>query len=191
MSKIKFKDLHSRAKQYVLYGIFSVLIGICFLLTGLVPFSILGLFIGGFVVVIGIIQVVFAVRRRNTKREDDSVLGVTLILIGLILVMPGTSEVIYSLLPVMIAFLGVGIFIETIFRIAFRRKERSTTLWIKLPLSILLIAIGLVFFFVEALISYVVYVVGLIFVGFGSYGGIRSLSMENYDAEPEKIPDYE
>ena len=191
MIKIKFKDLHARAKQYVLYGIFSVLIGICFLLTGLVPFSILGLLIGGFVVAMGIVQVVFAIKRRNTKREDDSVLGVTLILIGLILMMPGTSEIIYSLLPVMISFLGIGILIETIFRLAFRRKERSTTLFVKLPLSIALITIGLLFFFIESLVVYVVYVVGVIFVGFGAYGGIRSLTMENYDAEPEKIPDYE
>ncbi|MBR7110287.1 MAG: DUF308 domain-containing protein [Clostridia bacterium] len=191
MNKKRFKDLPSRAKQYVLYSIFSVLIGLTFLLTGIVPFSILGLFIGGFVVAIGVVQVVFAVRRRNTKREDDSVLGITLILIGLILIMPGVKDVIYALLPVMISFLGVGILIETIFRLAFRRKERSTSLWIKFPLSVVLIALGIVFFLVESLIIYITYVVGLIFLGFGVYGGLRSLTMEDPDAEPENIPDYE
>ncbi len=191
MNKKRFKKLPSRAKQYVLYSIFSVLIGISFLLAGIVPFSILGLFIGGFVVAMGVVQVFFAVKRRNTKREDDSVLGITLILVGLILIMPGVKDVIYALLPVMIAFLGVGILIETIFRLIFKKKERSTSLWIKIPLSIVLIGLGIVFFLVESLIVYVTYVVGLIFLGFGVYGGLRSLTMEDPDVEPEKIPDYE
>lgn len=188
----KFSELCLKAKSKVLYGFFSVLIGICFILAQFVTFSIMSLFIGAFIAVIGIIQIVSVIKGRKDPPEDDSVLGITLLSIALITVMPGINDTLFALMPIMILLLGLGILIEGIFRVILKNKGKGKPIsfWLKLPVSLLLIAIGLLFFLVESIITYIMIVVGIIFIAFGLYGGIRSFSIQP-EPEFEKIPDYE
>ena len=70
------------------------------------------------------------------------------------------------------------------------KKDRDTSVILKFVVSLLLIALGVVFFLVESFNAYISLVTGIIFIGFSLYGGIRSLSIEP-EPELEKIPDYE
>ena len=188
----KFKNLCLKAKCKVLYGFFSVLIGICFILAQFVTFSIMSLFIGAFIATIGVIQIVSVIKVKKDPPEDDSVLGITLLTIALITVMPGINDTLFALMPIMMMLMGAGILIEGIFRVILKKKGKGKPIsfWLKLPVSIVLIAIGLLFFLVKSIIIFIMPVVGVIFIAFGTYGGIRSFSIQP-EPELEKIPDYE
>ena len=192
MNNKKFSDLCPKAKRNVLYAFFSTLIGICFILLYFFNISLLSVLIGLFLAIIGLVQIIYVMKNRKDPPEDDSVLGITFMTIGLLMVMPGINNSIFMLLPALISLFGLGILIETLFRIIFKKKkkDRDTSVVLKFVVSLLLIAIGVVFFLVESFNAYISLVTGIIFIGFSLYGGIRSLSIEP-ESEPEKIPDYE
>jgi uncharacterized membrane protein HdeD (DUF308 family) len=192
MIKIDLAKLNIKSRVNLAYACISFVLGICFILAEFFGFGVLGIIIGALIVVMGTIQVVQVIKDKRDVPQDDSVIGVTLILVGLITMMPGVNDLIFALMPFMISFFGGGILIDTAFRAIFKKKrfKKGASVFLKIPIALILIALGIIFFVNLELSIHVTLVTGTTFVGFSTYCAYRILSAEP-EIEPEKIPDYE
>ncbi len=192
MIKIDLAKLNIKSRVNLAYACISFVLGICFILAEFFGFGVLGIIIGALIVVMGTIQVVQVIKDKRDVPQDDSVIGVTLILVGLITMMPGVNDLIFALMPFMISFFGGGILIDTAFRAIFKKKrfKKGASVFLKIPIALILIALGIIFFVNLELSIHVTLVTGATFLGFSTYCAYRIFSAEP-EIEPEKIPDYE
>lgn len=176
---MKINNFPQKAKINLAYCALATVTGLAFILAFFIGFGILSLVIGLAIGAIGIIYIVVALKDKREVPENDSVLGITVLLVGLMFMMPGITEMLLAYVPLMVIFLGLGILIELLLRKTLKKGEALTIKGYiaRIIIGASIATVGGLLFLVQTFSIYSSIVTGVLFIGFSIYGTLKALGV--------------